>query len=193
VAAGQFDVLALAAMCIVLGLATRIAAAVFAVLFAWWFLSDQTNYLNHFYLITLVSILLVFVPTDRAFSLEARYRRAPGTPRSREDETVPAWALWLVRFQIGAPYFFGGIAKLNPDWIAGEPMRMWLAERKSMPILGAVCTEEWCVSSSWSAGCCRPRSSPRCSGKDAPAPAFVAALLSTGRMRSCSRSGSSRG
>ncbi len=141
----QFDVLALAAMCIVLGLFTRIAAAVFAVLFAWWFLSDQTNYLNHFYLITLVSFLFVIVPTERAFSLDARYRRPPGAPRDVESETVPAWALWLFRFQIGAPYFFGGIAKLNADWLAGEPMRMWLAERKSVPLLGAVCTEEWCV------------------------------------------------
>jgi hypothetical protein len=141
----QFDVLALAATCIVLGLATRIAAAVFATLFAWWFLSDQTNYLNHFYLITLVSILLVFVPTDRAFSLEARFRRKPGAPRSPEAETVPVWALWLMRFQIGVPYFFGGIAKLNSDWFAGEPMRMWLAERKSVPLLGQVCTEPWCV------------------------------------------------
>jgi vitamin K-dependent gamma-carboxylase len=141
----QFDALALAAMCIVLGLFTRIAATVFAVLFAWWFLSDQTNYLNHFYLITLVSFLLVFVPTDRAFSLDARYRRAPGTPRSPETETVPAWALWLVRFQVGVPYFFGGIAKLNADWFAGEPMRMWLAERKHLPWFGSICTEEWCV------------------------------------------------
>lgn len=141
----QFDLLALAAMCIVLGLFTRIAAAVFSVLFAWWFLSDQTNYLNHFYLITLVSFLFVFVPTERTFSLDARFRRPPGTRRSPAAETVPAWAVWIFRFQIGAPYFFGGIAKLNPDWIAGEPMRMWLRDMKSVPLLGLVCTQEWCV------------------------------------------------
>jgi hypothetical protein len=58
---------------------------------------------------------------------------------------VPAWAVWIFRFQIGVPYLFGGIAKLNPDWLAGEPMRMWLREMKNVPLLGSVCTQEWCV------------------------------------------------
>lgn len=135
----HFDALALAALCIVLGLYTRIAAAVFAGLFGWWFLSDQTHYLNHFYLISLVATLLVFIPTERAFSLDARYRPHP------EGASVPAWALWLVRFQIGVPYFFGSIAKLNVDWFAGEPMRMWLRRMRDVPLLGSVCTEEWVV------------------------------------------------
>lgn len=135
----HFDLLALAAACIVLGLYTRVAAAVFAVLFWWWFLSDQTHYLNHFYLISLVATLLVFVPTERALSLDARQR-----PHS-DGQSVPAWALWLVRFQIGVPYFFGSIAKLNADWFAGEPMRMWLRGMKDVPLLGPVRTEEWVV------------------------------------------------
>ena len=135
----HFDLLALAAMCIVLGLYTRIAAAVFALGFWWWFLSDQTHYLNHFYLIALVSTLLVVLPTERAFSLDARYRPHP------DGATVPAWALWLVRFQVGVPYFFGSIAKFNQDWFAGEPMRMWLAGMTEIPLLGAVCREEWVV------------------------------------------------
>jgi vitamin K-dependent gamma-carboxylase len=37
---------------------------------------------------------------------------------------------------IGIPYFFGGIAKLGPDWLQGEPMRMWLAERSHLPVIG---------------------------------------------------------
>lgn len=135
----HFDLLALAAMCIVLGLYTRIAAGVFAVLFWWWFLSDQTHYLNHFYLISLVATLIVFLPTERAFSLDARYRSHP------EGASVPAWAVWLVRFQIGVPYFFGSIAKINADWFAGEPMRMWLRGMSDVPLLGPVCAEEWVV------------------------------------------------
>jgi len=136
----HFDLLALAAMCIVLGLYTRVAAAVFAVLFAWWFLSDQTHYLNHFYLISLVSFLFVFLPSERALSLDARYRPHP------EGATVPVWAVWLVRFQIAVPYVFGSLAKMNADWFAGEPMRMWLRGMADVPLLGPVRTEEWVVS-----------------------------------------------
>ena len=42
-------------------------------------------------------------------------------------------------------YFFGGIAKLNSDWLAGEPMRMWLAQRSNFWLIGQFFTEEWAV------------------------------------------------
>lgn len=135
----HFGVLACAAICIALGLYTRIAAAVFAAGFWWWFLCDQTHYLNHYYLIALIATLLVFVPTERAFSLDARFRPRP------EGPTAPAWAVGLLRFQIGVPYVFGGIAKLNSDWFAREPMRMWLRMRSDVPLFGPYVTEEWCV------------------------------------------------
>jgi vitamin K-dependent gamma-carboxylase len=55
---------------------------------------------------------------------------------------MPAWMLWLLRAQIGIPYLFGGIAKLGPDWLRGEPMRMWLAERTDVPVIGRFFTSE---------------------------------------------------
>src|SRR6187401_3066723 len=50
-----------------------------------------------------------------------------------------------MRMQVGIPYFFGGIAKLTPDWLQGEPMRMWLIERSHRPFIGPYVHEEWCV------------------------------------------------
>ncbi len=58
---------------------------------------------------------------------------------------MPAWALWLIRFQVGVPYLYGGFAKINPDWLRGEPIRMWLAGKTSFPILGQLFTQEWMV------------------------------------------------
>jgi hypothetical protein len=43
-------------------------------------------------------------------------------------------------------YFFGGIAKLNADWLLhGEPIRSWTAERGELPLIGAVLTTEAAV------------------------------------------------
>jgi len=53
--------------------------------------------------------------------------------------------LWLVRLQIGVVYFYGGISKLNDDWLRGEPMRHWLWERSGMPLVGQFFHEEWLV------------------------------------------------
>lgn len=102
------------------GLFYRVSMALFFVGFTYVFLLDQSWYLNHFYLISLVSFLMIFVPAHRAFSLDARRKGSGGF--------VPAWALWILRFQIGVVYFYGGIAKLNADWLRGEPMRAWISD-----------------------------------------------------------------
>ena len=133
-----FALVALAG-CIAFGLFYRISMALFFVGFAYVFLLEQARYLNHFYLITLLSFLLIFVPAHRALSLDALLR-----PNIRSS-TAPTWSLWLLRAQIMIVYVFGGIAKLNSDWLQGEPMRMWLAARTDFPIIGAYFTEEWMV------------------------------------------------
>lgn len=135
----HFAVLGLCALGILLGLFYRVATALFCVGFTYVFLLDEALYLNHFYLICLLSFLLMFVPANRAFSLDA-WRR----PELRA-EVAPAWTMWLLRGQIGIAYFFGGIAKLNGDWFHGEPLRMWLAERTDFPVIGQFFHEEWMV------------------------------------------------
>lgn len=98
--------------------------------FTWLFLLDQSRYLNHNYLVVLLSFVLCCVPAHRLWSVDAR------TGVAERSETVPAWTLWWVRFLIGVPYFFGGLAKINHDWLRGEPMRSWLARSTDYPIIG---------------------------------------------------------
>jgi hypothetical protein len=136
----HYFVLGLAAACVMLGLFYRIAAPVFFLAFTYTFLLDQTRYLNHFYLVCLVSFLMCFLPAERAVSVDALLRR-----RIRSD-VVPAWTLWLLRAQVGIPFFYGGIAKLNRDWIlGGEPMRIWLRPLTKMPGVGHVFAADWVV------------------------------------------------
>ena len=129
----HFLVLGLAAAFVSLGFLYRIAAPVLFLAFTYFFLLDQTRYLNHFYLVCLISFLMCFLPAERAFSVDALLRR-----KIRSD-VVPAWTLWLLRAQVGIPYFYGGIAKLNSDWIpGGEPMRIWLSPLTKIPAFGHV-------------------------------------------------------
>jgi hypothetical protein len=135
----HFAVLGLCAACIAMGLCYRVAAVLFFLGFTYVFLLDETRYLNHFYLISLTSFLMIFMPAHHAWSADSWRCQA-----IRSDLT-PAWTLWLMRAQVGIPYFFGGIAKLNSDWLHGEPMRMWLAHREHLPVIGPHVHEEWMV------------------------------------------------
>lgn len=133
----HFALLALLALAMTAGLFYRFAACLFFLGFTWVFLLDESRYLNHFYLVCLLSFLMVFLPAHRAFSLDA-WRR----PAIR-SQTVPAWTLFLVRAQLAIVYFYAAIAKLNGDWLRGEPLRLWLSERSEYPVLGPLLAEEW--------------------------------------------------
>lgn len=70
---------------ILTGYRYRLCTALFFASFSYIFLVDAGHYLNHFYLICLVSLLLIFMPADDAFSLDARRK-----PEIRA-EMAPAW------------------------------------------------------------------------------------------------------
>jgi hypothetical protein len=136
----HFFVLGVAAACVMVGLLYRIAAPILFLTFTYSFLLDQTRYMNHFYLVCLISFLMCFLPAERAFSVDALLRRGI------RSAVTPAWTLWLLRAQVGIPYFFGGIAKLNSDWIhGGEPMRIWLSPLTKVPAFGHLFAANWVV------------------------------------------------
>jgi hypothetical protein len=116
----HFIALAVLAIGILLGFLYRVCAVLFCVGWLYFFLLDKAYYQNHYYLVCLLSFWMAVLPAQRAFSLDAAMR--PGIRAA----TVPAWMLWVLRLQLGIPYFFGGLAKLNHDWLRGEPMRHWI-------------------------------------------------------------------
>ncbi|MDB4972254.1 MAG: Vitamin K-dependent gamma-carboxylase [Myxococcaceae bacterium] len=129
-----YTALALLALCIAFGLQTRLAAGLFCLLFSYLHFVDVTNYLNHYYLVSLLTLLLSLVPLHEARhgSWRAVFRAEP-----LRSAHAPTWVLWLFRFQFGLVYFFGGVSKLKYDWLfRGEPLRTWLAANTDVPLLG---------------------------------------------------------
>jgi hypothetical protein len=134
----HFVVLGLASALVMVGLFYRAAAALLFVSFTYVELLEKATYLNHYYLISVVSFLIIFMPLHRTASLDAW--RAP----SLSSRTVPAWALHLLRFQIGLVYVFAGLAKLRPDWLLrGQPLGIWLSAHTDLPLVGPLLAERW--------------------------------------------------
>jgi len=123
-------VMTAATLGILLGYFYRVSAALFALGITYLFLIDQSQYINHFYLMCLLGFIAVLLPAHRAFSVDAALRK------SIRSDTAPAWTVWLLRAQMGIVYFYGGIAKINLDWLRGEPMRTWLRKRADYALVG---------------------------------------------------------
>ena len=62
-------------------------------------LLDKSNYLNHYYFVSLVAFMLIWLPTTLR------------TPQ------VPRMVVFSFRFMLGLVYGYAGIAKLNADWM----------------------------------------------------------------------------
>lgn len=121
---------------IAVGRCYRPAVLAVFVLATWIFLLDSTYYQNHEYLVSALAFLMLFLPLDTRWSLDAHHHP------ERTSGTVPAWVLWVLRFQIAVPYVYGGIAKLNSDWLHGEPLRRWLANRTEIEPIATILTTE---------------------------------------------------
>jgi len=124
-----FALLFLLAACIAVGKFYRPATAAFFLLFTYVELIDKTNYLNHYYFISLISFLMIFLPADAVCSLDARSRK--NTP------TVYTWHRAALLLQIGSVYFFASIAKIKPDWLLhAQPLGIWLHANNNLPLIG---------------------------------------------------------
>ncbi len=134
--------LALLALGIAVGWRYRMCALLFFGGFAYLELIDQTLYLNHYYLVSLLSGLLIFLPAHTLWSWDAR---------KSEVTTVPVWTVWLLRYQLAVVYCFAGLAKLNADWLLeAQPMRIWLAARSDLPLIGPFLAKTWVAyAASW--------------------------------------------
>ncbi len=121
-----------AAVFIVIGRNYRISTIIFAICFTWQFFLEKAVYLNHGYLFVWISWIMVFLPANRQWSYDVIKK-----PEIQSD-TIERWSLWILPFLMGVVYFYGGIAKINADWLNGSPMDMWLKYVKDMPLFGAI-------------------------------------------------------
>lgn len=133
-----YTLLLIAALCIVLGLYYRIAIFTFFILFLYTELIDVTHYLNHYYLVSLLCFLMLFVPAHRSFSLDV-YR----SPNIRLT-TIPRWMILIFQLQISIVYVYAGLAKIHPEWLLhAQPMKIWLARHADIPLVGQLLTQNW--------------------------------------------------
>lgn len=128
-----YALMGLSAAFVALGYATRAALFLFFVSFTYAELIDQTTYLNHYYLVSLLTLLLLAVDSDVCWSLSAR----SGCRNRVQTAKVPAWNYWVFRAQMALVYGFAGLAKLNGDWLLrAEPLKRWLESYSEVPLVG---------------------------------------------------------
>lgn len=135
---GLYGLWFLAGLGIVLGLFYRWAMGAFFLVFSYLHLLDATNYINHYYAISLLAFLMLLLPANAAFSLD-NWRKS-----RRGAATIPRGYIGVLQAQVAIIYIFAALGKINADWLfRGMPLRIWLLQSQDFPILGAWFKEYW--------------------------------------------------
>ncbi len=135
-----FLVCALSALAVALGYKYRLAIVIFFLSFTYIELMDKTTYLNHYYFISLLSFLMIFLPANAYFSFDAK--KSPALA----SEYVPRWSIDSIKLLLAIVYIYAGLAKLNSDWLVeAMPLKIWLPSKYDLPLLGDLLQETWVI------------------------------------------------
>ena len=133
-----FAICGISAFLVALGYRYKTAIIVFFLSFTYIELMDKTTYLNHYYFISVLSFLMIFLPAQAYFSLDAARNS------KKAFQYVPAWTINSLKLVVGIVYVYAGLAKLNSDWLLkAMPLKIWLPSKFDIPLIGNLLSQEW--------------------------------------------------
>lgn len=127
---GYYAVMGLLSLCVAFGFYYRLSAVLLAILWLGTYLAEKTHYNNHYYLMVLLTWLMAAVPAHRQASLDVKGGRTTAAA------SIPNWQHLLFVGQIWIVYTCAAIAKLNPDWLQAMPLKLWMANHATTPVIG---------------------------------------------------------
>ena len=126
------------ALAVAVGWRYRWTAPLFALCFTYYFLLEREQYLNNGNLYCWLCWVMALLPAWRAFSVDVWLR-----PQDRSP-VVPRWSFVILPFLMGVVYFFGGIAKMNADWLFhAMPLKLWMKAKADLFLIGPIVSQEW--------------------------------------------------
>ncbi|WP_366183935.1 HTTM domain-containing protein [Flavobacterium ovatum] len=133
-----FIVCGIAALFVAIGYQYKWAVFSFFLSFTYIELMDKTTYLNHYYFITIVSLVLCFLPANCYFSIDA-YKN-----EKIRFQTIPRWNTDILKVLLAIVYIYAGLAKLNSDWLLeAMPLKIWLPDNTKIPGLSYLMNQTW--------------------------------------------------
>jgi hypothetical protein len=133
-----FLIAGIAALFVAIGYQYKLAITIFFMSFTYIELMDKTTYLNHYYFITVLSFIMIFLPANAYFSVDA-YRNP-----KKGFQKIPRWTVDILKLLLGIVYCYAGLAKLNSDWLfKAMPLKIWLPNNSNLPVIGTLLNENW--------------------------------------------------
>jgi hypothetical protein len=134
-----FLVCGLAAFFVAIGYRYYISIIIFFLSFTYIELMDKTTYLNHYYFVSILSFLMIFLPCNSSYSIDSYLKK-------QSIKFCPRWCVDSIKLLLFIVYFYSGLAKINKDWLfEAQPLKIWLTTGSyDFPLIGSnLMQQEW--------------------------------------------------
>ena len=134
---GYFITLGTLGLFIMLGLKYRVSIILYTILWSGAYFIQKTSYNNHYYLLMLVSMLMIFLPANRKHALDIKWFK------TKESESMGNWIRILFIAQMAIVYIFAALAKFYPDWLDGTFTRNLYHNRSPIEWICELFNQKW--------------------------------------------------
>jgi len=125
-----YIVMAIFGLFIMLGYKYRFSMLMFALMWTATYLMQKSSYNNHYYLLSLLSFIMVFLPANHYASIDAK------TKPSLKQISMPNWCKWVFVIQLFILYSYASVAKLYPDWLDASVVALLMRGKANYPLIG---------------------------------------------------------
>ena len=115
---------------VAIGYRYKLSIILFFLSFTYIEMMDKTTYLNHYYFISILSFIMIFLPANVGYSLDSFFNK-------KYYVKIPRWNIDIIKILIAVVYLYSGVAKMNSDWLfQAMPLKIWLTSKYDLPIIG---------------------------------------------------------
>ncbi|TBM98978.1 HTTM domain-containing protein [Hyunsoonleella flava] len=132
-----YAIMAVFGLLIMVGYKYRLSIISFTLLWAGSYLMQKSSYNNHYYLLVLISAIMVFMPAHRDMSFDAKLNP------SLKTNAMPNWCRLVFILQLFIVYTYASVAKLYPDWLDGTVMEVLMKGKQGYYLIGDMLQEKW--------------------------------------------------
>ncbi len=122
---------------IMLGYKYRLSTLAFTIMWSATYFMQKASYNNHYYLLILLSGIMVFQPANVYASIDAKQN-----PKIK-SLSVPRWTSLVFILQMFIVYTYASIAKIYPDWLDLTVPDLLMQAKKHYYIIGDIIQEKF--------------------------------------------------
>ena len=132
-----YAIMGIFGLLVMIGYKYRWSMLAFTLMWTATYLMQKTSYNNHYYLLILLSAIMVIQPAHKYLSIDAKLNP------NIKSISMPQWCAWVFILQMFIVYTYGAIAKIYPDWLDTSVMELLMKGKANYALVGDVLQEKW--------------------------------------------------